>query len=104
MISTQVIDISLGRPAANIPVVLDLFVTGHGWREIGQGVTDSDGIVETFGENGAPSIYRLAFDIAAYRPDPFFPAINITFEIGASDEDCHLSLHLSPYGYSVSRG
>ena len=104
MISIQVIDISLGRPAVNIPVVLDLFVTGHGWREIGQAVTDADGIVETFGESGAPSIYRLTFDIAAYRSDPFFPSINVTFEISPSDEDCHIALHLSPYGYSVSRG
>jgi 5-hydroxyisourate hydrolase len=104
MISTQIIDISLGRPAADIPVILDLFVTGHGWREIGQGVSDSDGIVETFGETGGPGIYRLTYDVASYRSDPFFPSINVTFEIGGSDDDCHLALHVSPFGYSVSRG
>src|SRR5262249_23921857 len=104
MISTQVTDISLGRPAATIPIVLDLFVTGHGWREIGQGVSDSDGIVESFGENTTPGIYRLTYDIASYRSDHFFPSVNVMFEVGASDDECHLALHLSPYGYSVSRG
>jgi 5-hydroxyisourate hydrolase-like protein (transthyretin family) len=104
MISTQVIDISLGRPAATIPIVLDFFVTGHGWREIGQGVSDSDGIVESFGPSASPGIYRLTYDIAAYRSDPFFPSILVMFEVGASDEECHLALHVSPYGYAVSRG
>jgi 5-hydroxyisourate hydrolase-like protein (transthyretin family) len=104
MISTQVIDISMGGPAVNLPVVLDMFVTGHGWREIGEGVTDPDGIVESFSENGAaPAIYRLTFDVAAFRTDPFFPSISITFEIGATEDDCHIALHLGAYGYSVAR-
>ena len=104
MISTQVIDTTLGRPAANVPVVLDLFITGHGWHEIGRRVSDTDGIVETFGESPAVGIYRLTFDIAAYQPDPFFPSINATFDVTNADDDCHLSLHLSRFGYSVSRG
>jgi hydroxyisourate hydrolase len=104
MISTQVIDTALGHPAANIPVVLDYFATGHGWRELSAHVTDSDGIVETFAENAAAGIYRLTFDIAAYQADPFFPTIGVTFEVTDTEDDCHLALLLSPYGYTVSRG
>ena len=104
MISTQVIDTALGHPAGNIPVVLDHFATGRGWLELGGGVTDPDGIIETFGEDPAAGIYRLTFDIAAYQPEPFFPTISVTFEVTDAEDDCHLALHLSPYGYSVSRG
>jgi 5-hydroxyisourate hydrolase len=104
MISTQVIDTALGHPAANIPIVLDYFVTGHGWREIGDGVTDPDGIIETFAEDSAAGLYRLTFDIAAYQPEPFFPSINVTFEITNTEDDCHLALYLGPYTYSISRG
>ena len=104
MISTQVIDTALGHPAANIPIVLDYFVTGHGWREIGNGVTDPDGIVETFDEEPATGFFRLTFDIAAYQAAPFFPSISVTFEITNTEDDCHLALHLGPYSYSISRG
>jgi 5-hydroxyisourate hydrolase-like protein (transthyretin family) len=104
MISTQVIDTTLGRPAANVPVILDLFVTGHGWHELSRRTSDADGIVENFAETPAAGIYRLTYDIAAYQPDPFFPAINVTFDVNNADDDCHLALHLSRFGYAVSRG
>jgi 5-hydroxyisourate hydrolase-like protein (transthyretin family) len=38
MITAQVIDTALGRPAALVPVLLDHLVTG-GWEELGRGVT-----------------------------------------------------------------
>lgn len=103
MITTQVIDTTAGRTAALVPVLLDYFVTGEGWQEIGQGVTDSDGLVENFGESPGAGIYRLTFDVAAYQAEPFFPTIGITFEILDPDQDCHLALLLSPFAYSVSR-
>ena len=109
MISTQVIDTSIGRPAAGVPVVLDYFVSS-GWQETGTGVTDTDGIIEQFGEHDSPGtnlqsgIYRLTYDIAAYQTDPFFPTINVIFEITQTADDCHLALHLSPFGYSFVRG
>lgn len=110
MISTQVIDTSIGRPAANVPVVLDYFVASKGWHEAGHSFTDADGIVEQFGEDNAlgatpaAGIYRLTYDIAAYQTHPFYPTIGVTFEITQTADDCHLALHLSPFGYSVARG
>jgi len=110
MISTQVIDTAIGRPAENVPIVLDYFVADQGWQEAGHNFTDEDGIIETFGENEAfgdtppAGIYRLTYDIAAYQSDPFFPTIGVTFEVTDNADDCHLALHLSPFGYSVSRG
>jgi 5-hydroxyisourate hydrolase len=105
MISTQVIDTSIGRPATSVPVVLDYFVPSKGWQEFAHDFTDADGIIEHFGEDApAAGIYRLTYDIAAYQTDPFFPTIGITFEITQTADDCHLALHLSPFGYSVARG
>ena len=103
MITAQVIDTALGRTAALVPVLLDYFVAGHGWQEIGQGVTDSEGLVESFGEPPGAGIYRLTFDVAAYQAEPFFPAIGVTFEVVDVEPDCHLALLLSPFAYSVAR-
>jgi 5-hydroxyisourate hydrolase len=42
-ISTHVLDVSLGRPAAQVPVLLEVEETGTGWKEMGRGSTDKDG-------------------------------------------------------------
>jgi 5-hydroxyisourate hydrolase len=104
MISTQVIDTARGRPAAHIPVELDLFITGQGWYEVGRGFTNSEGMIGDFGEPAAAGLYRLMFDIASYSPDAFFPSISIAFEIRDFNDHFHVPLQLSPYGYSVYRG
>jgi 5-hydroxyisourate hydrolase len=113
MITTQVIDNSSGRPAPGVPVELDYFITGHGWKQVGQGVTNTAGLIESFGESEAAGIYRLSFDIAAYHSElralpeaeveAFFPSISITFELREAGSHCHLPLFLSPYGYSTYR-
>ena len=103
MITAQVIDTALGRTAALVPVLLDHFVTGAGWQEVGQGVTDSQGLVESLGAPPGEGIYRLTFDVAAYQVDPFFPTIGVTFEVRDAQQDCHLALLLSPFAYSVAR-
>ena len=104
MISTQVLDVEHGHPAGRIPVELDLFITGHGWREIGRGVTNLDGWVTEFGEPAAPGVYRLVFDVASYVPDAFFPSIAVTFEVRNAELPHHVPLVLSPFGYSTYRG
>jgi 5-hydroxyisourate hydrolase-like protein (transthyretin family) len=104
MITTQVVDSALGRPAAGVPVELDFFITGHGWRQMGQGPTSNEGRIADFGESHAAGIYRLVYDVAAYAPDAFFPSISITIEVRDPAEPCHVVLSLSPYGYSTYRG
>jgi 5-hydroxyisourate hydrolase len=104
MITTHVIDTATGGPAARIPVELDVFVSGHGWRDAGRGVTNSDGRVLDFGEEAAPGIYRLMFDVAVHIPDAFFPTISITFEVRDEQGHYHVPLLLSPFGYTTYRG
>ena len=50
-ITTHVLDISIGRPAAGVPVILEIEKTGGGWKELGRGVTGGDG---RLGELRAP--------------------------------------------------
>jgi 5-hydroxyisourate hydrolase-like protein (transthyretin family) len=103
MITAQVIDTALGGSAALVPVLLDHFVTGDRWEEVGQGVTDADGLAENLGEPADTGIYRLTFDVAAYQADPFFPTIGVMFEVRDAQEDCHMALLLGQFSYSVSR-
>jgi 5-hydroxyisourate hydrolase len=104
MITTQVLDTGRGAPAARIPVQLDLFITGQGWREVGHGLTTEDGRVLDFGEPPVEGIYRIMFDVAAYMPNSFYPSIAITFEVRNPTDRYHLPLLLSPFGYSTCRG
>jgi 5-hydroxyisourate hydrolase len=104
MISTYVLDLARGRPASRLTVELDFFITGHGWREVGHGVTNEEGRVHEFGEPAAMGIYRLMFDVGSYYPDAFFPSVIITFEVRDVQEHYHLPLQLSPFGYSTYRG
>ena len=104
MITTQVVDSALGQPAGRVPVELDVFITGHGWRQIGQGLTGNDGRIADFSEPQATGIYRLVYDVAAYAPDAFFPSISITIEVRDPPVPSHMVLLLGPYGYSTYRG
>ena len=70
MITTHVLDVARGAPAARVPVELDVFITGKGWHQAGRGVTNNDGRIIDFAEPSAPGIYRLMFDLASYMPDP----------------------------------
>jgi 5-hydroxyisourate hydrolase len=104
MITTHVLDTARGTPAARIPVQLDLFITGQGWREVGHGITSEDGRVLDFGEPPADGVYRMMFDVAVYMPHSFYPSIAVTFEVRNPNDRYHLPLLLSPYGYSTYRG
>lgn len=103
MITTQVMDTASGAPAARIPVQLDFFINGQGWHEVGHAVTGSDGRVLDFGEPAVAGVYRLMFDVAAYMPHAFYPSIAVTVEVHQPNEQYHLPLLLSPFGYSTYR-
>lgn len=109
MITTHVLDTALGRPAAHVPVVLELAV-GDGWRVIGAGATDHDGRLKTLTPAGpvTPGTYRIRFDTTAYftaqRIEGFFPLVEIQFAVKDGAAHYHVPLLLSPYAYSTYRG
>ena len=110
-ISTHILDLAGGRPAAGVRVRLERRTEGGRWIPVGEGQSDSDGRVDKW--VGATAVvgggtYRLRFDTADYfaRQDirAFFPEVQVTFEIAAGAAQCHGPLLLSPYGYSTYRG
>lgn len=109
-ITTHVLDISLGRPAANVPVLLELEIPGGDWKQLGQGVTEADGRSKNLLAPGSlqAGTYRLTFDTRAYfaarKIDSLYPQVTIVFEVRHAAEHYHIPLLLSPYGYSTYRG
>ena len=109
-ITTHVLDVSLGRPAANIPVLLEAQSASDAWSEAGRGVTDSDGRLKDLadGKSLPVGIYRLTFDTSAYfaarKISGLYPQVLIVFEVKDPQEHYHIPLLLSPFGYSTYRG
>jgi 5-hydroxyisourate hydrolase len=110
MISTHVLDTSIGRPAAGVRVALAR-QEGGTWREVATATTDANGRIAEFPENGpAPSTgsYRLAFDVGGYfggrQVDSFFTIVTVEFILRDSASHHHIPLLVSPYGYSTYRG
>jgi 5-hydroxyisourate hydrolase len=115
-ISTHVLDVANGCPAAGLRVRLE-HVAPAGTKEIARASTDSGGRITTLGpELIEPGVYRLVFETAGYLgrnagsggsgtgKDAFFPEVAVTFAVADQDEHYHVPLLLSPFGYSTYRG
>src|SRR5947208_84523 len=99
-ITTHVLNTSAGKPAAGVPVTLEL-----GGRRLYATVTDADGRARDLLPDDyrlAPGLYCLRFDTAAVST--FFPEIEIRFRVDDPDRHYHVPLLLSPYGYTTYRG
>ena len=110
-ISTHVLDTSLGRPAARVPVTLELAASEGHWKLLGKGATDSDGRIANLLPPDLPlaeGTYRLQFDTAAYfrtRSEPgFYPSVSVVFVVRDTSQHYHVPLLLSAFGYSTYRG
>jgi 5-hydroxyisourate hydrolase len=110
LITTHVLDLARGRPAAGIAVRLERD-GGRGWTVLAERVTDADGRVRDLLPAEAPvepGRYRLVFDTGRYLATgggkAFYPEVAVAFEIHESREHHHVPLLLSPYGYSTYRG
>lgn len=109
-ITTHVLDISIGRPAAGVPVALEIEKTGGGWKELSCGATDGDGRLRHLLAAGSlvEGTYRLTFDTRAYfeaqQVKGLYPEVAIVFVVRNAKENYHIPLLLSAYGYSTYRG
>jgi 5-hydroxyisourate hydrolase len=109
-ITTHVLDTSIGRPAAGVPVRLERCPPGGEAQVLGRGVTDHDGRLRELAPPGplVPGVYCLHFDTAAYfgqdEMQSFYPEIAISFTVRGGTEHYHVPLLLSPFGYSTYRG
>ena len=104
-ISTHVLDVAAGQPAAGLGVRLEGRSVGE-WVLLGEAVTDDDGRVADLlgGRDLEAGEYRITFDTGSHNPDGFYPSAAVVFRVSSSDEHHHIPLLLSPFGYSTYRG
>ncbi|HVH41081.1 MAG TPA: hydroxyisourate hydrolase, partial [Labilithrix sp.] len=85
-VSTHVLDIHRGRPAAGVPVTLER-KEGDAFTRIKQATTDADGRVKELVPEGqlTSGTYRITFDTGAYFAaqgiEGFYPEAAIVFEV-----------------------
>jgi|SRR3954447_23563828 5-hydroxyisourate hydrolase len=114
LISTHVLDISLGKPAQGIAVELHL-VTGADRRLMAAVTTNADGRTDPpmFSADALEiGVYELSFYAADYfhrmgvvQPaSPFFGVIVVRVGIADAAGSYHVPLLLSPFAYTTYRG
>jgi len=110
VITTHVLDIAVGKPAAGVRVRLEA-LDGEIWKLVGEGSTNHDGRARTLVPADAvltAGSYRLRFEtgeyFAAAGVEGFYPHVEIVFAVRDPAGHHHVPLLLSPYGYSTYRG
>jgi 5-hydroxyisourate hydrolase len=109
-ITTHVLDIARGRPAAGVPVTLES-KSEAGWTRVGRGATDADGRLRDLAPADFVLVegeYRLTFDAGAYLSaagiEGFYTEVVVAFVVRDAAAHHHVPLLLSPYGYTTYRG
>jgi 5-hydroxyisourate hydrolase len=108
-ITTHILDISRGMPAADVSVGL-FRQQEQVWSGIAEGITNKDGRISDLLAKDVvvpPGIYKLRFETRPYFDAgavvSFYPFVEVVFYISGS-EHYHVPLLLSPFGYSTYRG
>jgi 5-hydroxyisourate hydrolase len=113
-LTTHVLDISAGLPAAGVRIELHER-TAAGLRQLTTTTTGPDGRASApllAGADFKSGTYQLTFHIAAYfrsrgvkLPEPaFFEQANIQIGVATADQHYHVPLLIAPWSYSVYRG
>ena len=109
-VTTHVLDTGRGRPAAGVPVRLEVKGEG-GWLSVGRGATDEDGRQRDLVPAGfefREGDYRLTFDAGAYfaaqGAEGFYTEVTVAFVVRDAGAHYHVPLLLSPYGCTTYRG
>jgi 5-hydroxyisourate hydrolase len=111
-ITSHVLDVTRGTPAAGIAVRLEhRGGEAEDWRLVGTSLTNADGRVTDLSPASAPATagqYRLTFETRAYfagqAVSTLYPAVIIVIDAAAGESHYHVPLLLSPFGYSTYRG
>ena len=110
-VTSHVLDTTVGRPAEGVSVLLENETGPQTWVPVGDAVSDSEGRVA----NMVPASltlragkYRLSFDTGPYYAEKglraFYPEVCVTFQIHDPEQQYHLPLLISRFGYTTYRG
>lgn len=113
-LTTHVLDLSAGRPAAGLTVRLAAVAAGESCPIV-EARTNADGRLDKALLEDAtmvPGVYELRFAAGAYfdaqgldLPEPkFLDEVVLRFGIANPEQHYHVPLLLSPFGYSTYRG
>jgi 5-hydroxyisourate hydrolase len=108
-LSTHILDTTLGKPAANVKLILMELRNGV-WTELAGGTTDADGRCKTLLGDSAlqAATYKLRFETAEYfaaqNTTGLYPYVEIVFTVTDPAAHYHIPLLLTPNGYTTYRG
>ena len=110
-LSSHVLDLTHGQPAANVSIHLSQMNSDNQWIEIDKKVTDINGRISDFlkQEEGIShrGVYKLTYFVRPYFEQfglsCFYPFIEVVFEL-KDDSHYHVPITVSPFGYSTYRG
>lgn len=109
-LSSHILDVSTGSPAAGVPVRLEkLNEKANQWVFVEEKSTDSNGRIQDFlaYKKTETGIYKLTFLVGDYfkqqKTNTFYPFIEVVFQI-RDKAHYHVPITLSPYGYATYRG
>ena len=111
-LSTHVLDLTTGRPAAGLRIELHRHAPGAAPELIKTVVTNADGRTDApllNAEEIAAGSYELIFDVAAYFisrgiASPFLDRVPIRFTIADATAAYHVPLLVTPWAYNTYRG
>lgn len=114
-LTTHVLDLVRGVPAAGMDVELAAIDSRNARRSVIKATTNRDGRCDVpllEGEAFTAGLYQLEFRVAAYfsaqgiaLPErPFLDVVHIRFGVANAAEDHHVPLLVTPWGYSTYRG
>ena len=98
-ISTHVLDVERGQPAAGVSV--SLWRVDGGQRRVGAGTTDDDGRIRRLLD--APleaGDYELRFEIGG----EFFLGLAVSFRVTDTSRSYHVPLIVAPFSVATYRG
>ena len=109
-ISTHVLDLELGVPAAGLPVAIFRLEEDGRPELLNELTTDVDGRIRSLlAADLELGDYQLVFDLAAYaatldRDADFFENLAVGIRIDDAERSHHVPLLLSPFGITTYRG
>ncbi len=110
-LSSHILDITKGQPAAGVKVVLSKLNEKNEWLKVDEKTTDSNGRIKDFLKKDKNAknkgTYKLTFYTKPYfdgfNLSSFYPYIEVVFQI-TDETHYHVPITVSPYGYSTYRG